>query len=67
MRFSDLWARAMIRFKAEMRKLAFKNVKVREIETWREEAAEKLDLHQLHGQKKILAETWLNFLAVDGE
>ena len=57
----------MIRFKAEMRKLAFKNVKVREIETWREEAAEKLDLHQLHGQKKILAETWLNFLAVDGE
>ena len=53
--------------KAETRKLAFKNVKIREVEAWRDEAVEKLESHQLHGQTKLFAEKWLNFLAVDDE
>ena len=55
------------KFKAETRKLAFKNVKNREVEAWRDEAVEKLESHQLHGQTKLFAETWLNFLSVDDE
>ena len=55
------------KFKAETRKLAFKNVKIRKVEAWREEAAAKLDRRQLHGHTKLLAKTWLNFLVVDDE
>ena len=55
------------KFKAETRRLAFKNIKIREVEAWRDEAVEKLERSQLHGQTKLFAETWLNFLAVDDE
>ena len=55
------------KFHVETRRLAFKNIKVREIEAWRNEAAEKLDRHQLHGTSKLQAETWLNFLSLDDE
>ena len=41
----------------ETRKLAFKNVRIREIEKMR---SEKLDRRQLHGTQKIAAECWLN-------
>ena len=55
------------KFKIETRRLAFKNIKIREIEAWRNEAEEKLDRHQLHGTSKIHAETWLNFLSLDDD
>ena len=55
------------KFKAETRKLAFKNVKIREVEAWRDEAVDKLERHQLHGQTKLFAETWPNFLSADDE
>ena len=55
------------KFKAETRRLAFKNIKIREVEAWRDEAVEKLERGQLHGQTKLCAETWLNFLSVDDE
>ena len=35
------------KFKTETRRLAFKNIKIREVEAWRDEAEEKLDRHQL--------------------
>ena len=41
---------------AETRKLAFKNVKIREIEAWRDEAVDKLDRHQLHGFRRDVAQ-----------
>ena len=55
------------KFKIETRRLAFKNIKIREIEAWRNEAEEKLDRHQLHGMSKIHTETWLNFLSLDDD
>ena len=50
---------------ASIRRLAFKNIKIREVEAWRNEAEEKLDRHQLHGMSKLHTETWLNFLSLD--
>ena len=55
------------KFKIETRRLAFKNIKIREVEAWRNEAEEKLDRHQLHGMSKIHTETWLNFLSLDDD
>ena len=55
------------KFKAETRRLAFKNIKIREVGAWREEAEEKLDRHQLHGMSKIHTKTWLNFLSLDDD
>ena len=51
------------KFKIETRRLAFKNIKIREVEAWRNEA----DRHQLHGMSKLHTETWLNFLSLDDE
>ena len=55
------------KFKIETRRLAFKNIKIREAEAWRNEAEEKLDRHQLHGMSKLHPETWLNFLSLDDD
>ena len=55
------------KFKIETRRLAFKNIKIREVEAWRNEAEEKLDRHQLHGVSKLHTETWLNFLSLDDD
>ena len=55
------------KFKTETRRLTFKNIKIREIEAWRNEAEEKLDRHQLHGMSKLHTETRLNFLSLDDE
>ena len=55
------------KFKTETRRLAFKNVKIREIEARRNEAEEKLERHQIHGMSKLHTETWLNFLSLDDE
>ena len=62
-----LVAKGHDKFKIETRRLAFKNIKIREVEAWRNEAEEKLDRHQLHGVSKLHTETWLNFLSLDDE
>ena len=62
-----LVAKGHDKFKIETRRLAFKTIKNRQVEAWRNEAVEKLDRHQIHGMSKLHTETWLNFLSLDDE